>query len=97
MGCRFLIHLKFIIQIVSLERGFGVLGHLDLQILSLGDCGFPVCFAWIDAFTPVLGLDLDWPDNLREYRGAIEAHTAVASELDAYAPGMQRWLESKAV
>ena len=71
--------------------------HLDLQILSLGDCGFPVCFAWIDAFTPVLGLELDWPDNLREYRNGIEAHAAVASELAAYAPGMQRWLESKAV
>ena len=47
--------------------------QLDLQILSLGDCGFPVCFAWIDAFTPLLGLDLDWPDNLRN-TAALSKH-----------------------
>jgi len=68
---------------------------LDLQALSLGDCGFPICFAWIDAFAPVLGFELEWPDNLREYRRAVEAQTAVASEIEAYAPAMQAWLESK--
>jgi glutathione S-transferase len=71
--------------------------HLDLQALSLGDCGFPICFAWIDAFAQVLRFELDWPDNLREYRRSIEAHAAVANELADYAPGMQCWLESKAV
>lgn len=69
--------------------------HLDPQALSLGDCGFPVCFAWIDAFVPILGFDLDWPENLCEYRAGIEAHAAVATELAAYAPGMVRWLESR--
>lgn len=68
---------------------------LDLQNLSLGDCGFPICFAWIDAFSPFLGFELEWPDNLLEYRAGIEVHEAVATELDAYAPGMQRWLESR--
>jgi hypothetical protein len=71
--------------------------YLDLQALSLGDCGFPICFAWIDAFAQVLGFELEWPDNLREYRSAIEAHAAVATELAAYAPGMERWLESRGV
>jgi glutathione S-transferase/maleylpyruvate isomerase len=71
--------------------------HLDLQNLSLADCGFPICFAWIDAFTPVFGFKLEWPDNLRAYRSGIEAHEAVVTELDDYAPGMQRWLESKGV
>jgi glutathione S-transferase len=71
--------------------------HLDPQTLSLGDCGFPICFAWIDAFAQVLGFELEWPDNLREYRSGIEAHAAVAHELAAYAPGMERWLESKGV
>ena len=71
--------------------------YLDLQNLSLADCGFPICFAWIDAFAPFLEIDLDWPDNLRAYRSAIEAHQAVAIELDAYAPGMHRWLESRDV
>ena len=71
--------------------------HLDLQNLSLADCGFPICFAWIDVFAPVFGFELEWPDKLRAYRSAIEAHPAVAIELDAYAPGMQLWLESKGV
>ena len=79
----------------ELSRLLAADDQLDLQILSLGDCGFPICFAWIDAFAQVLGFELDWPDNLREYRCGIEAHTAVASELDAYAPGMRRWLASK--
>ncbi len=71
--------------------------HLDPQTLSLGDCGFPICFAWIDAFAQVLGFELEWPDNLREYRSSIEAHAAVAIELAAYAPDMERWLKSKGV
>lgn len=83
-------------RLQELSRLLAADDQLDLQILSLGDCGFPVCFAWIDAFAQVLGFELDWPDNLREYRRSIEAHTAVAIELEAYAPGMQRWLESKA-
>jgi glutathione S-transferase/maleylpyruvate isomerase len=84
-------------RLQELSRLLAADEQLDLQILSLGDCGLPVCFAWIDAFTQVFGFELDWPDNLREYRRSIEAHTAVANELEAYAPGMQRWLESKAV
>jgi len=68
---------------------------LDLQRLTLGDCGFPICFAWIDAFTLFMGFELDWPEKLQEYRAGIEAHEAVITELDAYAPGMQRWMESK--
>ena len=71
--------------------------YLDPQSLSLGDCGLPISFAWIDAFAPVLGLELNWPDNLRDYRCAIEAHEAVATELREYASAMRRWLESKHV
>ncbi len=68
---------------------------LDLQRLGLGDCGFPVSFAWLDAFTPIMGLELDWPPAVRTYREQIESHTAVRAELDAYAPGMQAWLRQK--
>jgi len=71
--------------------------HFDPQFLSLGDCGLPISFAWIDAFTPVLALELDWPDNLRGYRMAIEAQPAVATELREYAPAVRRWMESKDV
>ena len=70
---------------------------LDLQNLSLGDCGLPVCFAWLDAFAPVMEFELDWPDNLRAYRLRIEAHAAVVTELREYRPAMIQWLESKGV
>ena len=69
----------------------------EAQHLSLGDCGFPVCFAWLDAFAGVMNFDLEWPSNLVEYRTVIESYAAVADELRDYAPGMQRWLESKGV
>jgi len=64
-------------------------------LLVLGDCGFPISFAWLDAFTPVLGLELDWPVNLLDYRTGVEAHTAVAAELEDYSAGMQAWLDLK--
>ena len=70
---------------------------LDPQRLYLGDCGFPICFAWIDAFATCMGIELDWPNMLREYRSGLETHQAVKIELVDYAPGMQRWLESKGV
>jgi glutathione S-transferase/maleylpyruvate isomerase len=68
---------------------------LDLQRLSLGDCGFPICFAWIDALVPIMGLELEWPANLHDYRSSVEAHEAVVTELSEYAPSVQAWLASR--
>ena len=85
------------LRLQELSRLLNADTHLDPQFLSLGDCGLPISFAWIDAFTPVLALELDWPNNLRGYRMAIEAQPAVATELREYAPGMKRWMESKGV
>ena len=69
----------------------------ETGILGLGECGFPVSFAWIDAFTEPMGLELQWPGNVVEYRGQIESHAAVRDELAAYAPAMRDWLRSKNV
>jgi glutathione S-transferase len=71
--------------------------YFDPRFLSLGDCGLPISFAWIDAFAPVLALELDWPENLLDYRSAIEKQPAVAAELREYAPAVRRWMESKDV
>jgi len=68
---------------------------LDLNLLSLGDCGFPISFAWLDAFTPVLGLELEWPDAVLNYRRHIEAHVAVQTVLSGYAPHVTQWVYSK--
>jgi glutathione S-transferase/maleylpyruvate isomerase len=89
-------------QSAALDQRFAELSRLlaadttlDTSQLSLGDCGFPVSFAWIDAFTAAMGLALEWPQNLRNYRAQIEAHAAVRAELEAYAPAMDAWLKSK--
>jgi len=68
---------------------------LDLNLLSLGDCGFPISFAWLDAFTPVLRLELEWPQVILDYRQKIQAHEAVRIVLNDYAPHMAQWVESK--
>jgi glutathione S-transferase len=68
---------------------------LDLNFLSLGDCGFPVSFAWLDAFTPVMGLELEWPEAVSDYRYKIEAHDSVQTVLNDYAQHITRWVELK--
>jgi len=83
------------LRLAEMSRLLAADTTLDLSCLSLGDCGFPVTFAWLDAFTPLLGLKLDWPQNVCDYRVQIENHNAVIQELKAYAPGMQDWLQSK--
>lgn len=67
----------------------------DAEFLSLGDCGFPISFAWLDMFTPVMGLTLIWPDPVLDYRRELNEHSAVASVLADYRPHMNAWLESK--
>jgi glutathione S-transferase/maleylpyruvate isomerase len=90
------------VQSAALNRRFTELSRLlaadttlDTGQLTLGDCGFPISFAWIDAFVTALGLALEWPQNLLGYRAQIEAHDAVREELEAYAPAMDAWLKSK--
>jgi len=83
------------LRFAELSRLLAADTTLDTSQLSLGDCGFPVSFAWIDAFTTAMGLALKWPKNLRDYRAQIETHAAVREELTAYAPAMDAWLKSK--
>ena len=64
------------------------------EILNLGDCGYPITFAWIDALTQVLGLSVEWPDSVSEYRINLARHRAVAQELHDYAPKLENWLTS---
>jgi glutathione S-transferase/maleylpyruvate isomerase len=82
-------------RFAELSRLLGADATLDTGELTLGDCGFPICFAWIDAFTNAMGLALEWPQNLCDYRAQIETLAAVREELTAYAPAMDAWLKSK--
>jgi glutathione S-transferase len=62
-------------------------------MLTLGDCGFPITFTWIEALGPVLGLAVEWPETVVTYRNSLSAHAAVATELAEYRPKLAEWLE----
>ncbi len=63
---------------------------------GLGDCGYPITFAWMDALTPPLSLTITWPETVVAYRAGVEAEPAVSAELAAYLPILQDWLERTA-
>jgi len=63
------------------------------DMLTLGDCGFPITFTWIEALGPVLGLAVEWPETVVNYRNSLSAHAAVATELAEYRPKLAEWLE----
>lgn len=62
---------------------------------GLGDCGYPVTFAWIDALTPRLGLNIVWPEAVRAYQSRLSEEPAVADEFATYLPTLTGWLDAK--
>lgn len=85
-------------QSLALSQRLSQFAHMLGRELpfGLGDCGFPISFAWIDALTPVLGLQVVWPDAVIAYRHRIEAQRPVAEELASYLPVLQEWLRKAA-
>jgi len=63
---------------------------------GLGDCGYPITFAWIDALTLPLSLNVAWPEPVVAYRARIEAEPAVAAELASYRPILEGWVQRTA-
>lgn len=63
------------------------------QELTLAECGFPITFAWIDAITPRMGLEIIWPDPVLAYRARFEALAVVADELEDYRPKLTAFLD----
>ncbi len=61
--------------------------------LSIGDCGFPVTCLWFDALTEPLGLEIEWPLEVRAYLARLAAFPAVAAEVAAYEPVVRGWIE----
>lgn len=87
-------------QSVLLTEKLGQLGRIlesgpDLAF-GLGDCGYPISFAWIDALTPPLSLTVAWPEPVIAYRARIEAAPAVADELASYRPILEGWVQRTA-
>lgn len=83
-------------RLAQLARMLDAAPRPDLP-LGLGDCGYPVTFAWIDAFAARLDLPIRWPAALAPWRAALEAQPAVADEMSDYAPHMEDWLVAKGV
>lgn len=67
-------------------------GRLASNRLQLGDCGYPISFAWLDALSPVMDLDIAWPRSVLAYRERIEQVPAVADELADYQPKLTAFL-----
>ncbi len=65
-----------------------------LDFLSLGDCGFPVSFAWIESLEDHLDIKIEWPENVRAYKNRIRNYPAISTELNEYMPKLKDYLES---
>jgi len=63
--------------------------------LTLGDCGFPITFTWIEALTPVFDMQIEWPDRVIQYKEKLIEHKAVKDELTSYRPCLNEWLNSQ--
>jgi glutathione S-transferase/maleylpyruvate isomerase len=63
------------------------------DVLTLGDCGYPITFAWLDELLPRLGMEISWPVKVVDYRRRVEALEAVSKELAQYRPRLVALLE----
>jgi len=64
------------------------------DMLTLGDCGNPITFDWIDAICGTMKLNIFWPERVIEYRQWLDTFEAVTTELETRHPIMREWIES---
>jgi len=62
------------------------------ESLQLGDCGYPISFAWMEALCPSLGISINWPDHVSAYRKRLGKIPAVRSELLSYEKALAEFL-----
>lgn len=65
------------------------------DVLSLGDCGFPITLTWLDELVPRMGLSIVLPDRVLRYRDRVQRHPAVAAVLADYHPALTAFLDSQ--
>lgn len=65
------------------------------NMLTLGDCGFPVTRVWIEALANTLDLSIQWPAIFTDYLASVDGHAAVATEMAAYRPIIADWMASQ--
>ena len=81
-------------RLSQLGRLLGAEPRSPASTLQLGDCGYPITFAWLDALTPRLGLDVQWTPPVLGYRKWLRDQSAVAQELADYLPKLNAWIDS---
>ncbi len=64
------------------------------DMLSLGDCGLPITFDWIDVICGGLKAPIEWPERVTEYRQWLDTFPAVTDELEKRHPIMREWVNS---
>ena len=67
----------------------------DQWSFSLGDCGYPATFAWLEAITPILSLKIHWPQAICDYRNWLASEPAVDAELRDLVPAIRSWLSAR--
>jgi len=72
-----------------------MLSPSDGKTLTLGDCGYPPSFLWIDSLANHFGLTINWPDNVQTYRKQLDDIPAVTEEMTAYSAIPAPWIASK--
>lgn len=73
----------------------GILARDHAHSMTLGDCGFPISFIWLDAFFPAIGAEITWTDEVCQYRHWLEGNAAVQQELADYLPVAREWTARK--
>ena len=63
--------------------------------LTLGDCGYPITCAWIDALAKRFSKQPPFSIRVRAYLDQVEKHPAVSAELAAYRPRLDEWLSTQ--
>jgi len=63
----------------------------NTKTLTLGDCGYAVTFEWIAALSEEM-LTIQWPEQVKQWREQVAAHSAVAQELADYRPKLNAYL-----
>lgn len=63
-------------------------------VLSLADCGYPVSLATLDILAASTDIQLDWPDAIRQYQGALDPVPAVNAVLTPYRAITTKWAEA---
>ncbi|BCP55205.1 hypothetical protein K32_38220 [Kaistia sp. 32K] len=81
-------------QLAILERIAKPSPLLGGAALALADCGYPVSFATLDILATCTGIQLDWPEAIRQYQGALDRVPAVDAVLTPYRDITTKWAEA---